>query len=277
MSMHPSCQDQTIEFPLLDHKTGERNISSTVSASSLLATSNAAKSPANPYKTLSAPIDRIIGPYMRPGYGLQISGPPGTYLEQLLIGLVKSVTSDGKEVMVVDMQNKLKASTICRSLDDDERADRVYYHMHHRIDEVIKLLSTFPDFLSTHPNVSLLILSSLSFPFQVESDFSARNTHLNHVRALIIKLCKHHGLVVVITSAMSMHFINPDGSRGTFDNDSTAVMTPQIDLSCKCISSLIISRVSRKSGRALFIPATCQSKLRVEFDYVGLDMRDKVA
>jgi hypothetical protein len=105
MSIHPSSQDQSIEFPLLDHPNSERDISYPVSASSLLATSNAAKSPANPYKTLSAPIDRIIGPFVRPGYGLQISGPPGTYLEHLLIGLIKSVTSDGKEVMVVGMSH----------------------------------------------------------------------------------------------------------------------------------------------------------------------------
>ena len=50
--------------------------------------------------------------------------------------------------------------------------------------------------IDLHTQVSLLILSCLSFPFQVESDFSARKTHLNHVRALIIRLCKHHGLVV---------------------------------------------------------------------------------
>ena len=93
-------------FPLLNQRSDRADITSkpcVVTASSLLEASNAAKSPANPFKTLSAPIDRIIGPFMRPGYGLQISGPPGTYVEQLLIGLIKSVTSDGKDVMVVGM------------------------------------------------------------------------------------------------------------------------------------------------------------------------------
>lgn len=105
MSTDPSSRDQSIEFPLLGHnKDNQPNDSSkpsVISASSLLATSNAAKSPENPYKTLSAPIDRIIGPFMRPGYALQISGPPGAYVEQLLLGLIKSVTTDGKDVMVV--------------------------------------------------------------------------------------------------------------------------------------------------------------------------------
>ena len=104
MSTDLYSRDQSIEFPLLSSKDNQTNNSSkpsVVSASSLLVASNAAKSPANPYRTLSAPIDRIIGPFMRPGYGLQISGPPGAYVEQLLIGLVKSVTSDGKEVVVV--------------------------------------------------------------------------------------------------------------------------------------------------------------------------------
>lgn len=70
------------------------------------------------------------------------------------------------------MQNKLKASAICQSLNNgttslqpyspdwrlwfiDKRSDRVYYHMLYKIDEVVKLLTTLPDFLSTHPNVCL--------------------------------------------------------------------------------------------------------------------------
>ena len=116
----------------------------------------------------------------------------GTYVEHLLIGLIKSVTSDGTDVMVVgmslsyigrrnakalfrsylDLQNKLKATIICQSLDDstqpfyvrcvgspgmdtrrmaNERADRVYYHTIHKIDGM---------------------------------------------SVLILKLCKHNGLVV---------------------------------------------------------------------------------
>jgi hypothetical protein len=104
MSTAPLRDEQSIEFPLLNQQHSQTDVTakpSVVSASDLLANSNAAKSPSNPYRTLSAPIDSIIGPFMRPGYGLQISGPPGTYIEQLLMGLIKSVTGDGKEVMVV--------------------------------------------------------------------------------------------------------------------------------------------------------------------------------
>lgn len=103
-SPDPLNEYQAIDFPLLRQQNSQTDITSkpsVVSASDLLATSNAAKSPSNPYRTLSAPIDSIIGPFMRPGYGLQISAPPGCYMEQLLIGLIKSVTSDDKEVMVV--------------------------------------------------------------------------------------------------------------------------------------------------------------------------------
>lgn len=68
-------------------------------ASSLLSTFKNATS--NPFKTLSDPIDSLIGPELRPGYALQISSPPGLYVEQLLIGFIKNVTHVGKEVMVI--------------------------------------------------------------------------------------------------------------------------------------------------------------------------------
>jgi len=57
----------------------------------------------NLYKTLSEPIDRVISPYMRPGFGLQISSPPGCCVERLLLGLIKSVTEKGKDVAVLGM------------------------------------------------------------------------------------------------------------------------------------------------------------------------------
>ena len=103
MSTFPSQAPPDVEFPILaqpDQKGAAPKLV-TVSASSLLATSEAAKSQTNIYKTLSPPIDRIAGPFLRPGYGLQISAPPGTHVEQLLIGLVKNVSSAGKEVVLV--------------------------------------------------------------------------------------------------------------------------------------------------------------------------------
>ncbi|KAF8583298.1 hypothetical protein K439DRAFT_71808 [Ramaria rubella] len=125
-------QSTDLEFPLLTEINRPASLSSrftAISASSLLANSNAAKSSPNPFKTLSDPIDRITSSLLRPGFGLQISGPPGAHVEQLLLGLIESVTTNGKEVMAVDMQNKLKASTIFQVLDGDERVKRVFCHI----------------------------------------------------------------------------------------------------------------------------------------------------
>lgn len=75
--------------------------SATTSASSLLEAYRAAKSSTNPFKTFFPPIDHVIGPFMRPGNGIQISSPPGCYVEQLLLGLIRGTTSAGREVAVV--------------------------------------------------------------------------------------------------------------------------------------------------------------------------------
>ncbi|KAF8517745.1 hypothetical protein BU17DRAFT_91604 [Hysterangium stoloniferum] len=267
-----------LELPLLtQNNSGDASHSKPIAtkASALLAASKLAKSSANPYKTGSAPIDRLIGPFMRPGFGLQISSPPGAYIEQLLLGLIKSVTASGKEVFVLDTQNKLIPQMISLALGNEEHATMVYHHACYGPHEVVSFFDDLNQFLSTHEEISLLICSSLSFPIQREENFSKRIALVKQIRETIVKVCKQYNLLAVISTNMSMYFVNSDGSRGTFDDNTTAVMKPQIDLSCKSISSLVISRDSRKSGRAVLTIATTQKKLRAEFDYVGLEFRDK--
>ena len=136
------------------------------------------------------------------------------------------------------MQNKLKADTIDQALDGgkwpvtrllpiflfwwlpfasiDDRSERVYYHVLHKLSEAIAFLMTLLTFLSVTQSilkfashhvidvtfwhisiqVSLLVLSSLSFPSQAETSFSMRNSLLNCICELIIKLCKQNELMV---------------------------------------------------------------------------------
>ena len=96
------------DFPLLSQSasTSSRKKPTPINASQLLASYKAAQSSSHLYKTNSDPIDRVIGPCLRPGYGLQISSPPGCYVERLVLGLIKNVVmgvekGKGKEVAVL--------------------------------------------------------------------------------------------------------------------------------------------------------------------------------
>ncbi|GJJ08105.1 hypothetical protein Clacol_002313 [Clathrus columnatus] len=96
------------------------------------------QSDSNPFKTsseVSEPIDSLLGPILRPGYALQISSSPGLYVERLLIGLIENVTRVGKEIMIIDMQNKLTPPIILIL----------------KLNELPGSVQTHPDVLSTKP------------------------------------------------------------------------------------------------------------------------------
>ncbi|GJJ08106.1 hypothetical protein Clacol_002314 [Clathrus columnatus] len=195
MSSDDSPHTLDLDLPLL-LKPSSTTKPNPISASSLLSTLKTAQSDSNPFKTSSEPIDSLLGPILRPGYALQISSPPGLYVEQLLIGLIKNITRVGKEVMVIDMQNKLTPSMISWALNKDDRSKKVYYQKCFMPDDLISKLNELPGFIQTHPDLTLLILPSISFPLQTELNYSRRNKLIEQIRELTVKLCKNLNIAV---------------------------------------------------------------------------------
>ncbi|KIJ52365.1 hypothetical protein M422DRAFT_25985 [Sphaerobolus stellatus SS14] len=272
------------DFPLLTQSSSTSSTSrkkpTPINASLLLASYKYAQSSSHLYKTHSEPIDRVIGAHLRPGSGLQISSPPGCYVEKIVLGLIKNVVTGGgkgkgKEVAVLDCQNKLRRTDIARQLDGDEQlTNKVFYQSCHTLEDLQSSLKKIPDFLFENPEIALVVFSSLSFPLQLEPKYSKRLTALDQIRDLCVRICKEYNRVVVITSNMSTHFVNSDGSKGTFDQDGKGFMKPQIELSGKIISSLIISKTNRSTGQATFTVASDEGKRKIEFKYDGMNIKE---
>ncbi|KIM71578.1 hypothetical protein PILCRDRAFT_82638 [Piloderma croceum F 1598] len=77
--------------------------------------------------------------------------------------------------------------------------------------------------------VRLLVLNSISFPFQTPNlNHHNRTALLDKVKQTMTKACATRSLTVVTTSQLATKVLNSDGTTGNFDTGSTAIMVPQL-------------------------------------------------
>jgi len=106
----------------------------------------------------------------------------------------------------------------------------VHYLQLHTLPDLMIFLRNLPGYLQTHPEITMLVLNSLSFPFQspVGLSTSSRNTALDRVKQVLTRACASMRLTVVITSQLATKLLNADGSAANYDTGSKAIMVPQL-------------------------------------------------
>ncbi|OBZ67447.1 DNA repair and recombination protein RadA [Grifola frondosa] len=206
------------------------------------------------YSTGCGPVDRLLDGGLKRGHILEISGPPGSGKEILAANTVKSFIALGEKVIFVDMQNMVPPAALNKILQKSTSMPTDYqsflYHLNlYTLPDLMIFLRNLPSYLTAHPTTALLVLNSLSFPFQrsVGRNDGIRHTVLERVKQTLTKACASTNLTVVITSHLATKMLKPDGSAGNFDTGSKAVMTPNLG---------ITYLPSGKTHRVILIPQT---------------------
>ncbi|KAI9457586.1 P-loop containing nucleoside triphosphate hydrolase protein [Lactarius psammicola] len=180
------------------------------------------------------PLDRLLGDGLPSGHILELSGPPGTAKESLVVKFVSSAVSSNDQVLFVDMQNMTSPASLhsefrSRNLPDTS-LDLVHYLNIFTLPNLLAFLHNLPSFLEAHRSIRLVVLNSIWFPFQTSPALtqSRRATLLVRVKQVLARLCSSLDISVVITNQMATKLLTPDGSPASFDTGSRAVLVPQL-------------------------------------------------
>lgn len=235
-----------------------------------------------------SPVDEILGGGLRQGYIVELSGPPGSPKERLAIDITKTVVKDGGNVLFVDMQNMVMPAILSRALEDEDSDDvsyekQVRYLNIYTLPDLMIFMHNLPTYLDEEPKPSLLVLNSLSFPFQSASDLSSstRQHILERIKPVLARNCAARNLSVVITTQLATKLIKQDGTSGNFDNGARGIMMPSLGnayLPPGRTYRLLIAPQSRTSGvlRLLASPTYAPRKDRppeVAYELEGGIMR----
>ncbi|KAI0792517.1 P-loop containing nucleoside triphosphate hydrolase protein [Abortiporus biennis] len=186
------------------------------------------------YSSSCRPLDKLLNGGLKRGCVLEISGPPGTAKESIAINFAASFTKNHQRVVFVDMQNMTNPDKLRHALKEKSplpanTQQEIKYVKIHTLPELMMFLTQLPSYSKTNPSTALLVLNSISFPFQSLTGLpnASRNAIFAQVKDALTKACATSGLTVIITTQMSTKLLTADGSPANFDTGSRAIMVPQ--------------------------------------------------
>ncbi|KAG9309593.1 hypothetical protein JVU11DRAFT_10574 [Chiua virens] len=176
-------------------------------------------------------VNKILGSGLPRGHILEISGPPGSFKEALALDFVRVFAQADEGVIFVDMQNMTTPNAISNVLADTAphySQQLIRYIRLHTLPDLLIFMQNLPAEL--RPTTGLLVLNSISFPFQSRPDLlpSRKTALLGIIRQSLLQACVSSNLTIVVTSQMATKMLSPDGSAATFDNGAKAIMMPQL-------------------------------------------------
>ncbi|KZT71934.1 hypothetical protein DAEQUDRAFT_706170 [Daedalea quercina L-15889] len=189
------------------------------------------------YSTKVSQLDTLLDGGLKQGFILELSGPPGSIKETLATNIVSSVVESSMHVVFVDMQNMTSPATLNRSLRipssaSQDNQGQLHHLRMHTLPDLLIFLRNLPSYLQDHPRTALLVLNSLSYPFQSTAGLShsTRNALLDRVKQTLTRASASTKLTVVITSQLATKLLKPDGSAANFETGSRAIMVPALGL-----------------------------------------------
>ncbi|KAF8348585.1 hypothetical protein F5887DRAFT_950808 [Amanita rubescens] len=178
------------------------------------------------------PLDKLLGGGVRRGHVLEISGPPGSPKEALLLKVVLAFVELGKEVVFLETQNMVSPATLHKALGNlpPGYLRLVRFLKIHSLSNFMIFIHGLAPFLEGHPSTSLLVVNSISYLFQANPTItaSAKNMLLDQVKQAFSKACALRQLTVLTTSQLATKMLKPDGSPGTFDDGARGIMQPAL-------------------------------------------------
>ncbi|KAF9652649.1 hypothetical protein BDM02DRAFT_2549172 [Thelephora ganbajun] len=207
------------------------------------------------------PIDNLLDGGLRRGHVLELLGPPGTPKTALVLEIIRDFIENKEDVLIIDPQNTIAPGVIDEKLRSSSSVPKDYSrHVHlmeiSHVAELMSSLYTLPSYLQENPKVTLLVLPSFSFFFQLPpatvNASSWRNALLECSKRTFTVACVSRNLTIVLTSQLSTRMVKADGSVGNFDTGARAIMTPSLGTSYLPQSRayrVMITPRSRTSGQ----------------------------
>ncbi|KAJ8464075.1 hypothetical protein ONZ51_g9841 [Trametes cubensis] len=225
---------------------GSRMLPMTQSAAAMMGTTKQ-------YSTGCPPLDRLLGGGLKRGFILEINGPPGSGKEQIAANAIKGFVESNEQVLFVDMQNMIPPATIKRILMSSPTAasdgmDLVRYLTLHTTTEFVIFMRNLTAYLEANPSTALLVLNSLSFPFQAAG--KGRFAIIDRLKQTLARACTSMGLTVIITSQLDTIPLEGDGSPGSAPQGSKMIMRPSFDENYGRHAPAIFTNTRANSGPA---------------------------
>ncbi|KAJ7599049.1 P-loop containing nucleoside triphosphate hydrolase protein [Mycena floridula] len=175
------------------------------------------------------PLDKLLTGGLSRGNIMEISGPPGAAKERIALNFVRSVVQLDEQVLFVDCQNMAPPAFLKQNIEPGS-SHLVSYLSIHSLSELMVFLHNLPGYVASHPRISLVVLNSLSFPFQSTSNLpkGSRNSLLEQVKRVLARVSSAKNAIVIITSQMATRILKEDGSTGSFDSGARGVLVPQL-------------------------------------------------
>ncbi|KAF5389588.1 hypothetical protein D9757_004081 [Collybiopsis confluens] len=202
-----------------------RTLPATQSAAAMIG-SSMQKSRVNP--TNCPPVDALLGGGLMEGHILDISGPPGSPKDLILLNLVRSCVETRKKVLFVDCQDMCGPHLIADFIQNVPRATEMISYI--KISDLTDFM-IFIHNLPSYANIFLLAISCMSFPLQNVGRMPSplRNSVSEKIRQIFTKLCTDQNVTIAVTSQLATRMFTADGSPGTFDTaGAKGVMVPQL-------------------------------------------------
>ncbi|KAJ3834465.1 P-loop containing nucleoside triphosphate hydrolase protein [Lentinula raphanica] len=204
---------------------GPSGFPSTQSAATLIGSS---KHKPRLFTTYCPPLDTLLNGGLNEGGILELSGPPGSLKERILLNIVRSFVESGKRVLFIDCQNMFNPGMIYEHTKDIPAAHKLVSF--HKILSLTELLMFMNNLSSFNNFFDLLAISCITFPFQnTQLTGSVRNNILEKIKQVITKLTISQTVTIVITSQLVTKLLNVDGTTGNFDTvGAKGVMVPPL-------------------------------------------------
>uniref|UniRef100_A0A0W0FNQ7 RecA family profile 1 domain-containing protein n=1 Tax=Moniliophthora roreri TaxID=221103 RepID=A0A0W0FNQ7_MONRR len=200
------------------------------------------------------PLDSLLGGGLVRGNVLELSGPPGTPKERIVLGTVRSFLSEEAEILFVDCQNMISPPMLEKTFKDIPcYGSRLSYVKIYTLFDLIVFFNNLGSYLLSHPMISLLVVNSMSFPFQNATELKAfqKTALFEQIKQSLARNCATYNLTVIITSQVATKLFNADGTPGNFETGATGVLVPQLGsayLPSGRSYKVIIGRATEQTG-----------------------------
>ncbi|PFH50604.1 hypothetical protein AMATHDRAFT_60704 [Amanita thiersii Skay4041] len=185
--------------------------------------------------TKCIPLDKLLSGGISRGQVLELSGPPGSPKETLLLNIVRSFVELGEEVIFLEMQNTISPSILHKALRQSQKLPDNYLGLVHfmkiqELPDFMCFMYRLDSYMDTHQKTKLLAVDCVSFPFQLSSTLSmpTRNALLDQLKQVFMRVCSLRQLTIVTTSQMATKVLKADGTPGTFESGARGVMQPSL-------------------------------------------------
>ncbi|KAJ4490142.1 hypothetical protein J3R30DRAFT_3693680 [Lentinula aciculospora] len=202
---------------------GSSGLPSTQSAAALMGSKSKQKQ--RTFATRCSQIDALLGGGLPEGGILELSGPPGSSKERILLNVLRSFVETNRSVLFDMCDPRI----IDEYIKDIPSARRLISYV--KAGDLEKLMVLMYNLSSHIDNTfELLAISCITFPFQnAQLSNSAKNNLLEKIKQTLARLSNAQNVTIVITSQLVTKLLNVDGTTGNFDSvGAKGVMVPQL-------------------------------------------------